>query len=201
MLKRNFFTTLDFLKRPLLIYLSLMKPLKKPMCSHFRYFVTPEAPGKIAATIPNAKLIFILRDPVARIKSDWTQRTVHLQYLPVNLITTQILNAGTGTINNDSTLLEPSRYAEHLERWLRFFPRSSIPLVNGDNLDDAPWEEIQKIEEFLGVPSEVTKDSFVWNEERGFYCTKAVVMREVEEEEEEEEPEVLCLGESKLEMV
>lgn len=37
-------------------------------------------------------------------------------------------------------------------------------------MKDSPWTELYRIQKFLEVPVELTKDSFKWSEERGLYC-------------------------------
>ena len=39
-----------------------------------RYFLHPEAPARIKAMDPNIKLLLIVRDPVMRLISDYTQQ-------------------------------------------------------------------------------------------------------------------------------
>ena len=72
------------------------------------------------------------------------------------------------SLNTDE--IEEGTYALHFERWLRFFPRAQIHIVNGDNFIVKPWEELEKVETFLGLPHELGQDRFIFNTDKGFYC-------------------------------
>lgn len=37
-------------------------------------------------------------------------------------------------------------------------------------MKDAPWTELERIQNFLDVPVELSEDSFKWSEDRGLYC-------------------------------
>ena len=37
-------------------------------------------------------------------------------------------------------------------------------------MKDSPWTELQRIQNFLELPVELSKESFKWSEERGLYC-------------------------------
>ena len=62
-------------------------------------------------------------------------------------------------------------YLKHLDHWLETFPSEQIHIVDGKNLVDQPWEELAKIESFLGLRPEISKkEEFYLNEAKGFYC-------------------------------
>ena len=65
----------------------------------------------------------------------------------------------------------PSLYSNHIDQWLDTFG-SQLLIINGDNLNKKPWEEIQKLQEFLGLEVEITRDDFYFCEIKGFYCHK-----------------------------
>ena len=37
-------------------------------------------------------------------------------------------------------------------------------------MKDSPWTELERIQNFLDVPVELSENSFKWSEERGLYC-------------------------------
>ena len=62
-------------------------------------------------------------------------------------------------------------YSTHLKEWLKYFRLGETFLVvDGNNLVKKPWEEFKKIQDFLNVPRKITKRTFFFNEDKGFYC-------------------------------
>ena len=71
-----------------------------------------------------------------------------------------------------------------MPRWLQFFPRHQIHIVNGDTLIHSPVTELQKVEAFLGLQKFYKSSMFVWNSKKQFFCMK-------------ESGKAHCLGKSK----
>ena len=63
-------------------------------------------------------------------------------------------------------------YAQHLERWLAWFPRTQIHLVSGERLISDPAGEVGKVQDFLGLQRIVTDKHFYFNKTKGFPCLK-----------------------------
>lgn len=61
-----------------------------------------------------------------------------------------------------------------MKRWLKHFPRDQIHIVDGDNFIKAPWEETEKVENFLQIPHAINRDSFFFNGTKGYYCGRDV---------------------------
>ena len=55
-------------------------------------------------------------------------------------------------------------------RWLQYFPKNRFHIVNSENFVQKPWEELQKVEKFLNLTSEINKKDFYFDEEKHFYC-------------------------------
>ena len=75
-------------------------------------------------------------------------------------------------IHPTNKLVLTGMYAIHLHHWLKFFPKEQFHFVDGDILVRRPWEELEKLEDFLGVPNEITEERFFFNATKGFYCVK-----------------------------
>lgn len=54
--------------------------------------------------------------------------------------------------------------------WLDYFPSNQIHVVNGEKLIKKPWHELRKIEDFLGLKHEITRQNFFFNSTKGFHC-------------------------------
>ena len=65
-------------------------------------------------------------------------------------------------------------YAENLRPWLEHFVLGeNLHIVDGDNFIRRPWEELEAVQDFLGVPRDPPRDNFVlWDDvnEGRFYC-------------------------------
>ena len=80
-----------------------------------------------------------------------------------------ILNT-KGDIAVTSPLIVRSLYVISIKRWLKTFMLKQIHVVDGDNFKANPSDELNKLETFLGLKNYISKNNFVYNEEKGFYC-------------------------------
>jgi hypothetical protein len=135
------------------------------------YFVTPSVPKRVHAMDRNVKLLLIVRDPLTRLVSDYTQiLTNHkekgLVYKPFK---TLAFNPD-GSVNMGYDALTRSLYVNFMQMWLEYFPLNQIHVVNGEKLIKKPWHEIRKVEMFLGLKPEITRQNFFFNSTKGFHC-------------------------------
>lgn len=77
-----------------------------------------------------------------------------------------------GQIDSSWSPLWIGLYAQHMERWLAWFPRSQIHLVSGERLITDPAGELGKVQDFLGLQRIVTDKHFYFNKTKGFPCLK-----------------------------
>ncbi|KAL1490742.1 hypothetical protein ABEB36_013390 [Hypothenemus hampei] len=141
------------------------------------YFVTPEVPERIRAMNASIKLLLIVREPVTRAISDYTQlRANAATSSPTTLPTAspksfeQLVLHPNGSVNEGYRPLAISAYHHYLHRWLEVFPREQILIVNGDMLIEDPVPQLQKIEQFLGLEPKIGNHNFYFNETKGFFC-------------------------------
>ncbi|KAL6094802.1 uncharacterized protein ACO6RY_16138 [Pungitius sinensis] len=136
-----------------------------------RYFVTYETPARVHAMSQDVKLIVVVRDPVSRAISDYTQiisKTPDIA--PFESLAFK--NCTTGQIDSLWSPLWIGLYAQHLEHWLSWFPKTQIHLVSGEKLISDPAQELGKVQDFLGVEKIVTDKHFYFNKTKGFPCLK-----------------------------
>ncbi|KAF5283187.1 hypothetical protein FQR65_LT02699 [Abscondita terminalis] len=142
------------------------------------YFVTPEVPERIRAMNASVKLLLIVREPVTRAISDYTQLRTHAATASTATPTApprafeQLALMSNGSINEQYRPLAISIYHNYVHRWLEVFPREQILVVNGDLLIEDPVSQLQKIEKFLGLESRIGTHNFYFNETKGFYCLR-----------------------------
>lgn len=170
-------------------YLKRMPPTKQnDVCIEKSpsYFIYPLVPDRIIKLISDVKLMLIVRDPVTRTISDYTQldakraRKAHTRPSFEKFVLRK-----DGTIKDTSNVIRVSMYNMHLKRWLRHFPLERILIINGNQLVSDPYSVLVQVEQFLRIPKHFTKDMFYYNKTKGFYCWKT------------EEESTKCLGSSK----
>ncbi|XP_010214550.1 PREDICTED: heparan sulfate glucosamine 3-O-sulfotransferase 4-like [Tinamus guttatus] len=150
------------------------------------YFVTNEAPKRIHSMAKDTKLIVVVRNPVTRAISDYTQTLSKKPEIP----TFEVLafkNRTLGLIDASWSAIRIGIYALHLENWLQYFPLSQIHFVSGERLITDPAGEMAKVQDFLGLKRIVTEKHFYFNKTKGFPCLK----------KPEDSSAPRCLGKSK----
>ncbi|KAM9473983.1 heparan sulfate glucosamine 3-O-sulfotransferase 4-like [Salvelinus alpinus] len=150
------------------------------------YFVTSHAPKRIHTMARDIKLIIVVRNPVTRAISDYTQT---LSKKP-EIQTFEVLafkNRTLGLIDASWSALRIGIYALHLETWMQYFPLAQMHFVSGERLIVDPAGEMGKVQDFLGLKRIVTDKHFYFNKTKGFPCLK----------KPEDSSTPRCLGKSK----
>nr|XP_061837982.1 heparan sulfate glucosamine 3-O-sulfotransferase 4-like [Nerophis lumbriciformis] len=150
------------------------------------YFVTNHAPKRIHTMARDIKLIIVVRNPITRAISDYTQTLSKKPEIP----TFEVLafkNRTLGLIDASWSALRIGIYALHLETWMQYFPLSQMHFVSGERLIVDPAGEMAKVQDFLGLKRIVTDKHFYFNKTKGFPCLK----------KPEDSSTPRCLGKSK----
>ena len=131
------------------------------------YLFHPLAPERVRATVPAAKLIVLVRDPVDRALSHY-HHEVTLGREPLTFEEALEVEPERTQGEQERMLVEPGyfsqawwnytylargRYAEQLERWLAIFPREQLLVVPSEELSGDPRRTYRRVLEFLGAPS------------------------------------------------
>ncbi|XP_030630706.1 heparan sulfate glucosamine 3-O-sulfotransferase 3A1-like [Chanos chanos] len=135
------------------------------------YFVTREAPARIYGMSRDTKLIVVVRDPVTRAISDYTQTLSKKLDIPTFESLT-FKNRTTGLIDTSWSAVQIGIYAKHLDNWLQFFPMAQILFVSGECLISDPARELGHVQDFLGLKRIITDKHFYFNQTKGFPCLK-----------------------------
>lgn len=122
--------------------------LKGESSTHYTKLPTyPECAERLYKHLPEAKLIYVMRDPIDRIVSqyihEWSQR---------------VIEDGCSiddAIRRYPILLEYSKYAEQLEPYINRYETGSILPVFYERLTSDPQSELERVTRFLGIQSSV----------------------------------------------
>ena len=141
------------------------------------YLYHPSVPERAASTVPDARIIVILRDPVSRAYSHYgheVKRGVEpLSFEAALDAEPERLAGEESRLLADPLALSPAhqdfsyvgrgRYAEQIERWLRFFPREQILIVSSEQLFGDPAAVGAEVQSFVGVPVRTQTSYEHWN--------------------------------------
>lgn len=118
------------------------------------YTANPFLPGvaeRMADLIPSAKLIFIVRDPVERVRANYVHRYANrVEYRPIE----------EAVLDEDSEYIQRSRYHAQLTNFMRFYPAENILVLEQDDLLHRRRPTLKSVWRFLGIRENVWRDSF-----------------------------------------
>ena len=136
------------------------------------YLFMPDVPARIAAVVPDAKLIAILRNPVDRAYSHfWMNRGLRTESREAaEALTADPAGAGDGP---SFPYLDRGRYLPQLQRVCEHFPRDSLHVLLFEDLLARPEETFAGVCAFLGV------DPAVLPENLGRQINKNVAFRSI----------------------
>ncbi|MEQ8717475.1 MAG: sulfotransferase domain-containing protein [Acidimicrobiales bacterium] len=128
------------------------------------YLFHEHVPARMAAVLPNVRLIVVLREPVDRAFSHHAMVVSRGQE---DLPAAEAFAAEDGRLRASRELLarglEPERaywehsylargeYADQLERWWQFYPRSQMLITTYEALAEDPWPVYADCLRFIGV--------------------------------------------------
>jgi|tagenome__1003787_1003787.scaffolds.fasta_scaffold20775405_1 hypothetical protein len=105
-------------------------------------------PARIAELIPDVRLLYIVRDPVARIRSHYQTRAVEgSEKLPLG-----------EAVASNSIYLDYSRYAMQIEQYLEHFSREQLLVTTAEALRNDRDSVMTEVYAFLGVDPDIRPD-------------------------------------------
>jgi hypothetical protein len=120
-------------------------------------------PERIAAHLPDVRLIYAVREPVARIRSHYQTRVAE------GSETAPFAEA----VFADPIYLDYSRYALQMEQYLEHFPREQLLVITSEDLRTSREDTMRKVYEFIRVDPNFTSSEL----DRDFYRTKDRAVR------------------------
>jgi len=115
-------------------------------------------PARIAQHIPRARLVYVVRDPIDRIRSHYqTRLTEGTERAPIGR-----------AVRENPIYVDYSRYAMQLDRYLDHFPREQLLVITAEDLRGDRLATIRAVYAFLGV----RHDHMPGDLDRVFYETR-----------------------------
>ena len=135
------------------------------------YFIEDRVPERVKSMNQSIKLLLIVTDPIRRAISDYYQiYLLQLKKYSKPKSFEECALHPNGSVNIEYKVLQRSLYAVYMERWLRYFGKEQIHIINGEAFVRNPWTELSKVEKFLGIQHFLKEDNFYFNKTKGFYC-------------------------------
>ena len=126
------------------------------------YLSDPKVPNRISNTVPEVKLVAILRNPAERalshyrmsVRRGFEQRS--FEHAISEMLGHDSLDIArrlpTGYINEDKTYVVWGEYGRLINNYLKFFAKNKILILFTDELEKSPKITIKKILTFLELP-------------------------------------------------
>lgn len=122
------------------------------------YLFYPEVPARIAADLPEARLLVVLRDPVDRAYSHyWHQVRRGFEVLPFEEAVAREAervgdrSEGVGFGAHHFSYLSRGYYADQLAHLFAYVPREQVTVLFSDDLFRDPEPVVSQVCEFLGL--------------------------------------------------
>jgi len=120
---------------------STAKAVGEASTTYTMYPLATGVPARMAAMVPGARLVYVMRHPVERMRSAYRHRLARgSDHRPIER-----------ALAEDSTYLDVSRYAMQLEQYLAHFPRSQLLLITAEDLRDHRAATLARVCSFIDV--------------------------------------------------
>lgn len=126
------------------------------------YLYLPEVAERIATTLPDVKILVLLRDPVERAHSHyWHNRSVGREKLEfAEAIAAEPKRIARSTVHRARySYLDRGRYGSQLENLSRFIPMERILVQTFDEITADPTTVYKRTCRFLGVSDDYTPEN------------------------------------------
>src|SRR4051812_34415375 len=131
--------------------------------SYTKFPAVPHVPERIARVLPEAGLVYLVRDPIERMCSHWRQNAIYegeSRRLDVALV-------------EDPHYLACSRYSLQLDQYVEHFARARILVVTSELLRDDRATTMARVLEFVGVDVAALDTSHLATEQHVSTATRA----------------------------
>jgi hypothetical protein len=109
--------------------------------NYSRHPTYPGVAERIAAVVPNVKLVYVMRNPIDRVLSHYLH----------DLANGRQQHSLHAAVRQDDRYLAPSRYATQVEHYFRVFSADQVLLLKSDDLLARRAETVRRVLDFIGV--------------------------------------------------
>jgi hypothetical protein len=141
------------------------------------YIYQPRVPKRVKETLPDARLIVLLRNPTDRAYSHYLHaRSLGREHLPFDeaLATEGQPSRSDGrtppkvwAATQNLAYVARGRYIDQLERWWKLFPRDQFLLLKSEEFFRDPITTMRVVTDFIGVDAFVPRDVKARNQSHG----------------------------------
>lgn len=141
--------------------------------AYSKYPMVEGVPEAIHAEVPDAKIIYSVRDPIERVPSSWVQTQQTRQSSNRRGKRVASLSEMVEPFDGpDNHLVWPGMYMTQLKQYLEYFPERSIMVVDSHELKRDRESVMSEVFAFLGVDPEFRSPRLF--EERNTLATKVI---------------------------
>jgi hypothetical protein len=108
-------------------------------------------PERMQAAVPEAKLLYVVRDPIDRIAAHWVHNYAKRR---------EKGDLGATLMHPNTSYLARSHYFMQLQQFLRCFPREQVLLIEQEELRNRRLETLRTVFEFIGVDPDFSHARF-----------------------------------------
>jgi hypothetical protein len=116
------------------------------------YSVTPGAAERLKSYNPSAKIVWMLREPVARAISHYQHSLFRRGEDALSLKEAVQKREELEAISSTMAYVFRSEYHKQIEHWLEYFPREQHHVIILEELLASPEMELRRLHDFLGAP-------------------------------------------------
>ena len=131
-----------------------------------------KAAEQVGRNIEDLIFVVVTRNPIDRAMSEYLEWRVQRKVSkspPLPAFDEMVLNEN-GVLQTQQPFINASCYEYHIREWLRVFSEHQMCYVDGDAFVTSPLQQMQKLENCMGLEHFFSARNFVFNEKRGFYC-------------------------------
>jgi hypothetical protein len=110
-----------------------------------------EVPERMHSVVPDAKLLYMVRDPIDRIAAHWVHN--YAKRREKGDLRTTLMHPNTSYISR-------SHYYAQLQRFLRLYPREQVLVIEQEELRNQRLETLRRVFEFAGVDPSFSHPGF-----------------------------------------
>jgi hypothetical protein len=110
-----------------------------------------DVPERMHSVVPDAKLLYMVRDPIDRIAAHWVHNFAKRR---------EKGDLRTTLLHPNTSYLARSHYYAQLQRFLRLYPRERVMVIEQEELRNQRNETLRRIFEFAGVDPDFSHPGF-----------------------------------------